>query len=294
MVVEPYKETTLSAVTMEWTTPDSSFGDGPVGYWGNSRPTWADHAIKDSDTAIGTLDDSRWGHDPDGGKGRTRYYYGTDCCQRGDDDDDGSGSGGRHNRGRGGGGDDDGSGGGGRQDDDSSGRKWPCRCGSWRRKSSWVLTRLDDEGTPIPDAPPLLNITLDVDDDQDGGEGYYGGGGALSGGGERIDGPTITLTEGGTQYLLVVTEMFEDGEVIGEGRATVSCRYVRRELRELTTGDRDAFMDAMVEFYTAPTVVTAGGPDDRNYQYFAAVHDAKVRECARTHYLVYVEANIFF
>eukprot|EP00904_Undaria_pinnatifida_P001215 jgi/Undpi1/11094/HiC_scaffold_30.g13392.m1 len=179
MVVEPYKETTLSAVTMEWTTPDSSFGDGPVG------------------------------------------------------------------------------------------------CGSWRRKSSWVLTRLDDKGTPIPDAPPLLNITLDVDDDQDGGEGYYGGGGALSGGGERIDGPTITLTEGGTQYLLVVTEMFEDGEVIGEGRATVSCRYVRRELRELTTGDRDAFMDAMVEFYTAPTVVTAGGPDDRNYQYFAAVHDAK-------------------
>lgn len=85
------------------------------------------------------------------------------------------------------------------------------------------------------------------------------------------------LTEGGTQYHLSVTEMLEDGTVISQGQATISCRYVRRELRDLTMEDRDAFMDAMVQFYTAPTGVASEGSDERNYQYFAAVHDAQVR-----------------
>eukprot|EP00904_Undaria_pinnatifida_P001214 jgi/Undpi1/11093/HiC_scaffold_30.g13391.m1 len=113
-----------------------------------------------------------------------------------------------------------------------------------------------------------------------GGAGVFGGrdgvGGSGSGsGGGRIAGPTITLTEGGSLYLLVVTEMLEDGRVVGEGRATVSCRYVRRELRDLTVEDREAFMDAMVRFYTAPTVSESDGLDELNYQHFAAVHNAE-------------------
>lgn len=169
----------------------------------------------------------------------------------------------------------------------------------------WVLTPLDEGGAPVPGAPPMLNVTLLSGGGGDGGsaEGFMGGlggsaegfeggdgggagvfggrdgvGGSGSGsGGGRIAGPTITLTEGGSLYLLVVTEMLEDGRVVGEGRATVSCRYVRRELRDLTVEDREAFMDAMVRFYTAPTVSESDGLDELNYQHFAAVHNAEVR-----------------
>ena len=143
-----------------------------------------------------------------------------------------------------------------------------------RKKSffRWVLTPLDEDGAPVPDAPPMLNVALDG-----GGAGFAGFAGGEGAGGAGVDGPTITLAEAGTVSLLKVTEFLEDGLVIGEGRATVSCRYVRRELRELTEKDREAFMDAMVQFYTAPTTVAAGEGLELHYQHFAEVHNADVR-----------------
>lgn len=131
------------------------------------------------------------------------------------------------------------------------------------RKFHWTIVPADFEGTPIAGEEPLLDITLD------------------GGGSDGIgDGPTVRLTDAGTLAILTVEEVLDDGRVVGEGRATVSCRYVRRELRTLTAEDRDAFLDAMVEFYTAVPSNNDSNvdqPEFNHYQHFAEAHNSRVR-----------------
>lgn len=61
---------------------------------------------------------------------------------------------------------------------------------------------------------------------------------------------TVTLTEPGKNYALLVEQLHQDGAVVAFGKVTVACKYVRRELRDLTDRDRNDFFAAMQEFYT--------------------------------------------
>eukprot|EP00752_Nemacystus_decipiens_P002673 g2501.t1 len=72
----------------------------------------------------------------------------------------------------------------------------------------------------------------------------------------------VTLTGAGATYSLLVsrqqtvTSEGRDGSsvtttvVLSEKQVVISCKYVRRELRDLTTADSTAFFSAMREFYT--------------------------------------------
>lgn len=128
------------------------------------------------------------------------------------------------------------------------------------KKFHWELWPADELGVPVAEGVSLLDVALRAEE----------------------GGPRITLTEPGTMYLLKVTETRDYGGgslVVGEGRAVISCKYVRRELRELTTKDREAFFDAMQEFYTVPSDEDSAGdrPGFNHYQHFAEVHNSKVR-----------------
>lgn len=120
----------------------------------------------------------------------------------------------------------------------------------------WVLVPADDLGLPVVGAKPIVDVVL---------EGPAG-----------VVGPYVVLKEAATKYLLTVTETLGDGgRVVGEGRAVVSCRYVRRELRQLIPQDREAFLKAMREFYTAPSA--RGEPNGfPRYQHIAEVHNSEV------------------
>ncbi|CAM9741762.1 unnamed protein product [Ectocarpus fasciculatus] len=83
---------------------------------------------------------------------------------------------------------------------------------------------------------------------------------------EQDDAPSgssvkVTLTEAGTTYVLRVQERelapagggdpsVADEVIVSEKTIEVACKYVRRELRDLTSADRTAFFSAMQEFYT--------------------------------------------
>ncbi|CAM9966345.1 unnamed protein product [Scytosiphon promiscuus] len=98
---------------------------------------------------------------------------------------------------------------------------------STSRRYYWLLTRADESGEPLEGEEALVD----------------GRGGRFA---------TITLTEAGARYALLVQHVRADDSVIAESRVTIACKYVRREVRELTTSDRVAFFSAMREFYTVP------------------------------------------
>ncbi|CAN0307687.1 unnamed protein product [Ectocarpus sp. 6 AP-2014] len=89
---------------------------------------------------------------------------------------------------------------------------------------------------------------------------------------------TVTVDSPGTVYVLTVREVSEDGQVVAEARVEASCKYVRREIRELTDRDREAFFDAMQTWYTIPNSVgkTTYGPDFSNYMPITAIHGTEV------------------
>lgn len=89
---------------------------------------------------------------------------------------------------------------------------------------------------------------------------------------------TMTLTVPGGVYKLTVEERFPDGTIIAEGKVTVSCKYVRREIRDLTDADRNDFLDAMETYYTLSTAEGKAtyGQQFFNYERLAAYHNAPV------------------
>ncbi|CAM9608908.1 unnamed protein product, partial [Hapterophycus canaliculatus] len=90
---------------------------------------------------------------------------------------------------------------------------------------------------------------------------------------------TVTVDRPGTVYILSVKQFDDKTEVVvAEGRTKVSCKYVRREIRELTHADREAFFDAMEIWYTIPK--NEGrikyGPEFDNYQRVVAIHNSNI------------------
>lgn len=92
---------------------------------------------------------------------------------------------------------------------------------------------------------------------------------------------TWTFTEPGMNYALLVEQLSQDGKtVVTSGKATVACKYVRRELRALTNRDRTEFFQAMQVFYTIPADEAREkyGSDFWNYAKVSAYHNSKVRD----------------
>ncbi|CAB1114279.1 TYR [Ectocarpus sp. CCAP 1310/34] len=103
----------------------------------------------------------------------------------------------------------------------------PPSSSSSRRRYYWLLVRADSSGAALDDVTPLVDA-----------RGY-----------DRF--VTVTLTDAGEKYALLVQQVEgDDGTVVAEQRVTISCKYVRRELRGLTIADRTGFFAAMREFYT--------------------------------------------
>ena len=89
----------------------------------------------------------------------------------------------------------------------------------------WLLVIADEFGLPLENAEAEINAP----------------GGSFA---------TVTLNEAGATYALLVQQVLRDGSVIAEGRVKISCKYVRREVRDLTADDRTRFFSAMRDFYT--------------------------------------------
>ena len=93
---------------------------------------------------------------------------------------------------------------------------------------------------------------------------------------------TVTLTSPGRAFLVTVEELQTDGMVVARGSATASCKYVRRELRDLTELDRVEFLDAMEAYYKTSDVegLAKYGEAFSNYERLTAYHNAAVSESA--------------
>ncbi|CAM9738599.1 unnamed protein product [Laminaria digitata] len=91
----------------------------------------------------------------------------------------------------------------------------------------------------------------------------------------------VTLTSPGRAFLVTVEEVRADGIVLARGSAMASCKYVRRELRDLTEADRTEFLDAMEAYYKTPEEEGKAkyGQEFYNYERLTAYHNS-----ARDHY----------
>lgn len=89
----------------------------------------------------------------------------------------------------------------------------------------------------------------------------------------------VTLTKPGRVYLLVVEERNLDGTVVAEASINVSCKYVRREMRDLTDRDLETFMDALEVYYTISNEEGKSkyGEGFFNYERLVAYHNVPVR-----------------
>lgn len=118
----------------------------------------------------------------------------------------------------------------------------------------WLLVRADQSGSPLEG----------VDAQVDARAGPFA---------------TVTLTDAGEKYALLVQQTRADGFVVAEKRVTITCKYVRRELRDLTEADRTAYFSAMREFYTVPLEEGRAkyGAAFYNARHVAAYHNSRVR-----------------
>lgn len=118
----------------------------------------------------------------------------------------------------------------------------------------WLLVRADQSGLPLEDAEAQVDAR----------------GGAFA---------TVTLTDAGAKYALLVQQTRADGSVIAEKRVAITCKYVRRELRDLTGADRAGYFSAMREFYTVTLEEGRAkyGAAFYNAGYVVAYHNSRVR-----------------
>lgn len=123
---------------------------------------------------------------------------------------------------------------------------------STERIFHWRVDQADDSGVPLETVSPFLDVV----------------------GGDEI---TVTFRMPAV-YVLVVEQQHPDGTLISERRITISCKYVRRELRDLTPFDREEFLDAMQAYYTLTTEEGQAkyGEMFFNYERIVAYHNAKV------------------
>ena len=121
----------------------------------------------------------------------------------------------------------------------------------------WLLIQSDKDGVPLDGVKPIIEAK----------------GGKFA---------TVTLTDAGQTYALLVKQLGPDGSDVAVGRAKISCKYVRRELRELTEKDRTLFFATMREFYTVPLEEGQAkyGPLFVNAKIIAAVHNSQVSRVA--------------
>ena len=119
----------------------------------------------------------------------------------------------------------------------------------------WRVDEIDDAGAPLAGADPELDAW---------------------GGAET----TVTLTKAGGVFLLKVQEQENrpGGALLSEGTVKVSCRYVRREIRDLTENDREEFLEALEVYYTVGTEEGRAkyGDDFFDYRRLALFHNAPV------------------
>lgn len=117
----------------------------------------------------------------------------------------------------------------------------------------WLLIRADISGAPMDPVQVVVNST--------GKDAHM----------------NVQLQKPNELYNLAVLQM-DGGVVVAEGAATVSCKYVRRELRTLTEQDREEYFDALQEFYTlAPEDGTGKyGKSFTNYARITAYHASLV------------------
>jgi len=122
----------------------------------------------------------------------------------------------------------------------------------------WLLVRADSSGMPLEDAEAQVDAR----------------GGSFA---------TVTLTEAGEKYALLVQQLRADETVVAEKQVTITCKYVRRELRDLTEADRTGFFSAMREFYTVGLEEGKEkyGTTFANSKLMAAYHNTMVRACVR-------------
>lgn len=120
----------------------------------------------------------------------------------------------------------------------------------------WVLLPADDNGAPRKDAEALV--------DSRGGPSTQ-----------------VELKHPGALYSLRVRHVEESGIVVAEGHAVISCKYVRRELRQLTEADRSEYLAAMRELYTLSDEEGAEkyGKGFNNVAPLAAMHNSQVSYC---------------
>ena len=118
----------------------------------------------------------------------------------------------------------------------------------------WLLVRADQSGSPLEGADAQVDAR----------------GGPFA---------TVTLTDAGEKYALLVQQTRADGSVVAEKRVTITCKYVRRELRDLTEADRTRYFTAMREFYTVTLDEGRAkyGAAFYNARHVAAYHNSRVR-----------------
>lgn len=91
----------------------------------------------------------------------------------------------------------------------------------------------------------------------------------------------VTLTNPGGVYVLSVDERRPDGSLIAQGKVKVSCKHVRREMRDLKDSEREEYLQAMEQVYRVSTKEgrTKYGEDFVGYEHITAYHNSNVRVC---------------
>lgn len=90
---------------------------------------------------------------------------------------------------------------------------------------------------------------------------------------------TVTLTSPGSAFLVTVEELRADGVVLARGSSTASCKYVRRELRDLTVLDRTEFLESVEAYFKTSDEegLAKYGEGFSNYERLTAYHNSAVR-----------------
>lgn len=117
----------------------------------------------------------------------------------------------------------------------------------------WKLFELNDEGAPLNGVDPILDTI----------------------GGTRV---TVVLKSPGRIFRLEIREQDSAGVVMSFVAVTMSCRYVRREIRDLTEADREEFLEALRVYYTVDTEEGRAEYGDNffNYERITAFHSSPV------------------
>ena len=132
-----------------------------------------------------------------------------------------------------------------------------------------------------PHKPTVLTATSSTSDAAGGGPTYSWRVGVAGGAARVLEGASVVIVfdAPGSVYFVELVEERAVGARTAARRAVVrtdrvACRYVRREMRSLSTEDRDAYLDAMREIYELSDAAGRAryGANFRSGAYFTAKH----------------------